>query len=144
MPKIKATIDIDAPREHVFAAADPLRMPEWTIHVKEVLVTGGDGKSPGTTDRTTIQVTPRKNKLESVWTEYTQGQVFSRRFKGYFTGEERLTFSPTNNGTRVDWTYNYKPPYGVLGLIGAMVMMSRVVQNDMESSLENLKRAMET
>jgi uncharacterized membrane protein len=144
MPKIKAAIDIDAPREHVFAAADPLRMPEWTIHVKEVLVTGGDGKSPGTTDRTTIQVTPRKNKLESVWTEYTQGQVFSRRFKGYFTGEERLTFSPEGNGTRVVWTYDYTPPYGILGKIGALVMMSRVVQNDMESSLENLKRVMET
>lgn len=144
MPKIKATIDIDAPREHVFAAADPLRMPEWTIHVKEVLVTSGDGKSPGTTDRTTIQVTPRKNKLESVWTEYTQGQVFSRKFKGYLSGEERLTFSPTTAGTHVEWTYNYKPPFGIIGQIGALIMMSRVVQNDMESSLENLKRAMET
>jgi Polyketide cyclase / dehydrase and lipid transport. len=144
MPRIKATIDIDAPREHVFAAAEPTRMPEWTIHVKEVLITSGDGKSAGTTDRTTIQVTPRKNKLECIWTEYTQGQTFARKFTGYFTGEERLTFTPQDGGTRVEWTYNYTPPYGILGKIGALVMMSRVVQNDMESSLENLKRAMET
>ncbi|MEO8458809.1 MAG: SRPBCC family protein [Chloroflexota bacterium] len=144
MPKIKATIDIDAPREHVFAAADPLRMPEWTIHVKEVLVTGGDGKSPGTTDKTKLQITPLPTKLTSVWTEYTQGQVFSRKFSGGLKGEERLTFAPTSTGTHVEWTMNYTPPMGILGQIGAIVMMSRVVQNNMETSLETLKRVMET
>jgi uncharacterized membrane protein len=142
--RIKATIDIDAPREHVFAAAEPTRMPEWTIHVKEVLVTSGDGKSAGTTDRTTIQVAPLKNKLESTWTEYSQGQTFARKFTGDFAGEERLTFAPHDGGTRVEWTYSYTPPFGIIGKIGALVMMSRVFQNDMESSLETLKREMET
>ena len=31
MPKIKATIDIDAPREHVFAAAEPSKLPDWKV-----------------------------------------------------------------------------------------------------------------
>jgi uncharacterized membrane protein len=143
MPHIKATIDIDASRDHVFAAAEPLKMPEWTVHVKEVLVTGGDGKSPGTTDRTTIQVTPRKNKLESEWTEYQQGAVWARKFKGYLSGTERMRFWPHEGGTRVEWVFDYKPPFGPIGAIGALLVMQRVVQNNMESSLETLKRELE-
>lgn len=144
MPRIKATIDIDAPREHVFAAAEPPRMPDWTIHVKEVVVTAGDGKSAGTTDRTIINVTPRRNQLDCTWTEFTQGEAYARRFTGYFEGEERLVFTAANGGTRVEWTYNYTPPFGIIGKIGAMLVMSRVVQNNMEASLDNLKREMET
>ena len=143
MPKLKATIDIDASRDHVFAAAEPLKMPEWTVHVKEVLVTGGDGKSPGTTDRTTIQVTPRKNKLESEWTVYRPGQEWARTFTGYLEGTERMRFWPHEGGTRVEWMYDYKPPFGPIGKIGALLVMSRVMQNNLESSLETLKRELE-
>lgn len=143
MPRIKATIDIDAPREHVFAAAEPSKLPDWTIHVAEVLITSGDGKSAGTTDRTTITVTPRKNTLESTWTDFRPGEAWARRFTGYFEGEERLTFTPSNGGTRVEWLYNYTPPYGPIGKIGALLVMSRVVQNNMETSLEKLKGDLE-
>jgi uncharacterized membrane protein len=143
MPRIKTHIDIDASRDHVFAAAEPLKMPEWTIHVKEVLITEGDGKSPGTKDRTTIQVTPRKNKLESEWTEYQPGAVWARKFTGYLSGTERMTFWPHEGGTRVTWTYDYKPPFGPIGAIGALLVMQRVVQNNMETSLETLKREIE-
>jgi uncharacterized membrane protein len=143
MPRLKATIDIDAPREHVFAAAEPPKLPDWAIHVTEVLITSGDGKSSGTTDRTTIHVTPRKNLLESTWTDFRPGEAWARRFTGYFEGEERLTFAVADGGTHVEWTYNYDPPYGILGKIGAMLVMSRVVQNNMETSLEKLKSELE-
>jgi hypothetical protein len=144
MPRIKVGIDIDATKEHVFAAAEPVNMPEWTVHVKEVTVTSGDGRSAGTTDRTVIQVTPRRNRLDSQWTEYNTGEAWARKFTGYFVGQERMTFTPANGGTRVEWLYDYSPPYGILGRFGAWFMMSRVVQNNMESSLENLKTALES
>ena len=143
MPKINVSIDIDAAPEHVFAAAEPTKMPEWTIHIKEVTVTSGDGKSTGTTDRTVIQATPRRNLLENTWTEYKQGETFTRRFTGYLEGTERMTFTAQNGGTRVEWLYDYKPPFGVIGKIGALLVMSRVMQNNLESSLENLKRELE-
>ena len=54
-----------------------------------------------------------------------------------------MTFTPAGNKTLVEWTYNYTPPYGFLGKIGALLVMSRVVQNNMETSLENLKQALE-
>jgi uncharacterized membrane protein len=143
MPRIKTAIDINAPREHVFAAAEPSKLPDWAIHVKEVLITSGDGKSSGTTDRTTINVTPRNNVLESTWTDFRPGETWARRFTGYFEGDERVTFTAANGGTRVEWTYNYTPPYGIMGKIGALLVMSRVVQNNMETSLEKLKGELE-
>jgi hypothetical protein len=143
MPRIKTQIDIDASRDHVFAAAEPLRMSEWAIHVKEVLVTAGDGKSAGTKDRTLIQVTPRTNKLESEWTEYQPGAAWARRFTGYLSGTERMRFWPHEGGTRVEWIFDYKPPFGPLGKIGAFLVMQRVVQNNMETSIETLKREIE-
>jgi uncharacterized protein YndB with AHSA1/START domain len=143
MPRVKTGIEIDAPREHVFAAAEPSKLPDWTIHVAEVVVTGGDGKSQGTTDTTYIKVTPRRNQLDHTWTDFRPGEAWARKFTGYFEGEERMTFTPEGNGTKVEWTYNYTPPYGILGKIGALLVMSRVVQNNMESSLENLKRELE-
>jgi hypothetical protein len=143
MPRIKTHIDIDASRDHVFAAAEPLKMSEWAIHIKDTIVTGGDGKSAGTTDRTLITVTPRTNKLESEWTEYQPGAVWARKFKGYLSGTERMTFWPHEGGTRVTWTYDYKPPFGPIGAIGALLVMARVVQNNMETSLETLKREIE-
>src|SRR3972149_4827523 len=124
MPRLRAVIDIHASKEHVFAAAEPPRMPEWTVHVKDVAITSGDGHSAGTKDRTTIHVTPRRNQLESEWTEYRPGETWARTFTGYFRGEERISFSAANGGTRVEWTYDYSPPYGILGKFGAWFMMS--------------------
>ncbi len=143
MPRLKAVIDIDAPREHVFAAAAPLKMPEWTVHVSDVTVTEGDGKTAGTRDRTIIKVTPRENTLESEWTEYRPGEVWARTFTGYLKGDERISLAEVDGGTRLEWTYNYTPPFGVIGKIGALLVTSRVVQNNMESSLDTLKRELE-
>ena len=143
MPRLKAVIDIDAPREHVFAAAEPLKMPEWTVHISEVTVTEGDGKTVGTKDRTIISVTPRKNTLESEWTEYSPGEAWARTFTGYLEGDERISLMEVDGGTHLEWTYNYKPPFGIIGQIGALLVTSRVVQNNMESSLDTLKRELE-
>jgi len=144
MPRLKAAIDIDAPREHVFAlAADPSRLPEWTTFIKERKVTSGDGKSAGTTDKTVIKVGPQRNNLEGTWTEYRPGETLARRFSGYFVGEESITFTPADGGTRVEWKVDYTPPYGLLGKFGAWFMMARIFQNELEASLENLKLALE-
>ena len=143
MPRLKAVIDIDAPREHVFAAAEPLKMPEWTVHVSDVTVTEGDGKTVGTKDQTIIRVTPRENTLDSKWTEYSPGEAWARTFTGYLKGEERISLADVDGGTRLEWTFNYTPPFGLVGKIVALLVTSRVVLNNMESSLDTLKRELE-
>ena len=145
MAKVVKSIRIDAPHEHVFAlATDVTRQPDWTTFVKEGLITSGDGKSAGTTDRTVVQVGPRATKAESVWTEYTTGERFARRATSGMEMEERMLFTPVGNGTDVQWAVNYTPPMGPLGKFMDVFMMNRVYQNEIEASLERLKEALET
>ncbi len=144
MPRLRAAIEIDAPREHVFAlAGDIAKRPEWTTFVNEVSITSGDGKSAGTKDKTVAKIGPQSKTWEGTLTEYEAGQVMARSFGGYFVGEERMTFEPSGNGTRVEWSVNYTPPFGLLGKFGAWFMMARFYQNELEGSLENLRAALE-
>ena len=144
MPRFKAVIDIDAPREHVFATAgDPLKQPEWTTWITESVITSGDGKSAGTTETTTIKVGPQKKVHDVTWREYNAPEVLAREFTGYLTVQERLECTEANGGTRVEWSIDYTPPFGIIGKIGAFIAMARIFQNELEASLENLKRELE-
>ena len=144
MPRLTAAIEIDAPSDHVFAvAADLSKRPDWTTFVKEVLITSGDGKSSGSTDRTVAKIGPQRKTWEGILTQYQPGELLERKFEGYFVGEERMAFAPAGNGTRVEWYVNYTPPFGILGKFGAWFMMARIYMNELEGSLENLKRELE-
>jgi len=144
MPRLKAAIEIDAPREHVFAiAGDLTKRPQWTTFVKEVTLSAGDGKGVGTKDRMIAKIGPRPNRWDGEITEYRPGEVLARKFSGYFVGEERITLTPSGNGTVVEWRVNYTPPFGLIGKIGAFLLMARVYQNELEGSLENLKAELE-
>jgi len=142
--RVLKSIRIDAPREHVFAlATDVTRQPDWTTFVKEGLITSGDGRSAGTTDRTVVKVGPRATKAENVWTEYATGEVFARRATIGMEMEEKLTFTPAGSGTEIQWMVVYKPPLGLLGKLMDVFMMNRVYQNEIEGSLERLKAELE-
>lgn len=145
MARVVKSIRIDAPREHVFALATDLsRQPDWTTFVKEGAITSGDGKSAGTTDRMVVRIGPRATKLEGVWTEYTTGERFARRATSGLKMEERMLFTPVGNGTDVQWSVSYDPPFGPIGKFMDVFMMNRVYQNEIEGSLERLKAELET
>lgn len=145
MAKIVKSIDIDAPREHVFAlAVDPAKQPEWSTFIKEVTITSGDAKSAGTTDRCLIKVGPRATPVEAEWTEYNPNEAFARRATSGMVMQGRMAFTQSNGGTRVQWTIDYTPPMGMLGKLVSVIFMDRVFQNEVEASLENLKTALES
>lgn len=144
MPRIHKSIDIDAPREQVFAlAADVTKQPQWTTFVRETQIISGDGKSEGSADRSVIKIGPRARTVEHIWTEYRPGEVFARRTTTGMDLRERITFAPADGGTRVEWTVEYTAPMGLLGAFLDVAFMNRVYQNEIEASLENLKARLE-
>ena len=145
MAQVVKSIEIDAPREHVFALATDLsRQPDWTTFVKEGLITSGDGKSPGTRDRTVFKVGIRSTKAENLWTGYTPGELFARKTISGIRQEETMAFTPAGNGTLVQWNVTYRPPLGLIGRFMDVFMMNRIYQNEIEGSLEKLKAALES
>ena len=85
------------------------KRPEWTTFVKETTITSGDGSSPGSTDKTIAKIGPTKHKWDGTLLEFRPAEEYVRRFGGYFSGEERLTFTPNGNATRVEWNVDYTP-----------------------------------
>jgi len=145
LARVAKSIQIDAPREHIFAlATDIARQPDWTTFVKEGLITSGDGKSAGTRDRTTFKVGPRSTTAENLWTAYNPGELFTRRSVMGMTQEETMQFTPAGNSTLVQWIVDYRPPMGPMGRFMDALMMNRVYQNEIEGSLERLKAALES
>jgi uncharacterized membrane protein len=144
LPHIRKSIDIQATPEEVFAqAVDPDNQTVWSLFLKNVDVIFGDGKSEGSSFRWTFKLGPRAQSVEAVISEYRENQAYGRRAVRQFNLEDKMLFSPSDGGTRVEWDIEYKPPFGLLGTMMDALYMNRVFQNDIESSLENLKAQIE-
>lgn len=123
---------------------DAARQPDWITFIKEIEVTSGDGKSAGTTDRCVFKLGPRTQTFEAEWTEYEANESFARRATSGATMQGRMTFTPVDGSTLVQWTIEYQPPFGPLGALFDLLFMNRVFQNEIEESLGKLKEALET
>ena len=144
MPRIRKTIEIEASPEHVFSyATNASTQTGWVKFLKQIDITSGDGQSQGTTDRCVVKLGPRAQAVDAVWTEYDAPRAFARKTTGGMAMEGRMTFQPSDAGTRVEWTIGYKPPMGPLGAVVDALFMNRVFQNEIEESLESLKAQLE-
>ena len=144
MPRIRKHIEIQAPRDQVFAlAADPSQQAEWATFLEQVEVTSGDGESVGTKDKHVMKLGPRSQQIEAEWTEYKEPEAFASRATSGMSIERRMSFSPVGQGTRVDWVIRYSPPMGPIGLFVDVLFMNRLFQNQVEESLERLKAQLE-
>ena len=144
MPHIVKMIDIDASPENVFNyATNASTQPDWVKFLREIDITSGDGKSKDTRDRCVIKLGPRAQAVDAVWTEYDPPRTFARKATGGMEMEGRMTFEPRDQGTRVQWSIQYRPPMGPMGLMVDALFMNRVFQNEVEESLESLQAQLE-
>jgi|DewCreStandDraft_5_1066085.scaffolds.fasta_scaffold01736_10 uncharacterized membrane protein len=146
MPRIRKGIDIEATPEQVFAEiADPARQTEWALPFREIEVVEGDGKSQGSVQRWQFKVGPRAETLTAIVTDYKENRSIAREVReGPLAYRDRLSVVPqTGEVTRVEWLVEYEPPMGMLGRLMDALLMNRVFQNDIETSLERLKVRLE-
>jgi uncharacterized protein YndB with AHSA1/START domain len=144
VPQIRKSIDISASPENVFGyVTNPKTVLDWMRFIREMEVTSGDGKSAGTRDRAVFKLGPRAQRQEGEWTEYNPPSSFVRTVNEGTKMESRMTLSPLDDGTRVEWLMLYTPPMGPVGMAVDAFFMNRVFQNEMEESLETLKAQLE-
>jgi len=146
MPQVSKSIEISAPRERVFQeAADPVKQPDWALLLNRVELTQGDGRTLGSKQAWQFKVGPRAQNLEATVTRFVENEYVSREATGALALEESMNFVALDpNLTRVHWTFEYTPPLGRLGRLLDLVLVNRVFQNDVETSLEALKARLET
>jgi len=147
MPRIRKYVDIQAPPANVFLEiANPLHQMEWALPFRDIEVAEGDGVSQGSIQRWIFQVGPKSYQLEAVVRESRQGSTIAREVvEGPLLFRDRFSLIPQGaEVTRVEWMVEYEPPMGPLGRLLDALILHRVFQNDMETSLERLKRRLES
>ena len=145
MPRLDNSIDIKAPADQVFAfVSDITTHPEWVKWTKEAQVTSLDRSGVGSTTAGVMQVGPKKEKIETLTTEFKEGQFVTRRNTRGMDMTDRLSVLPFGDGTKVAWSIDYSPPMGSMGKLMDMLFMERLFDQLMKDSLNNLKERLES
>src|SRR5688572_19341131 len=145
MPRLDNSIDIKAPVDKVFGyIADASAHPEWVKWTKRADITSLEHKGVGATTAEVMQVGPKKENIETLTTEFKDGQFFTRRNTRGMEMTSRLSVLPFGDGTKVAWSVDYVPPMGGMGKLMDMVFMERLFDQLMKDSLTNLKERLET
>jgi uncharacterized membrane protein len=145
MPRLDTSIDIKAPVDQVFAfVSDVTTHPDWVKWTKDAEVTSLDRNGVGSTTAGVMQVGPKKEKIETLTTEYKDGQFVTRRNTRGMEMTDRLSVLPFGEGTKVAWSIDYSPPMGSMGKLMDMLFMERLFDQLMKDSLTNLKERLES
>lgn len=145
MPRLDNSIDIKATPDQVFAyLSDVTTHPEWVKWTKDAEVTSVEPKGVGATSSEVMQVGPKKETVETLTTEYKEGQFMTRRHTRGLEMTDRMSVLPFGDGTKVAWSIDYSPPMGSMGKLMDLLFMERLFDQLMKDSLTNLKDRMES
>ena len=147
MSKVTVQIDIDAPKEEVFAAMlDPERLGDWvTIHRKVDRTSGGELREGFEMDQTlSLRGAPFKVKWTLTQYEPSHEATWEGRGPGgsYARTAYRLSDTP-RGGTRFDYLNEYKAPGGFLGAAASRALVGGTSETEARKSLERLKNLLE-
>lgn len=146
MSEVRATVEIDAPPEEVFAAAmAPERTPDWVTIVVRV-----EGHDPGELregfkmrQRLCLRGVPftvewELTKLDAPHFARWEGKGPAR---SKAITENRL--EPRDGGTHFTYTNEFKTPFGPLGAVAATAVMGGIPEREATASLARLKALVE-
>ena len=146
MSEVRATVEIDAPPEEVFAAAmDPQRTPDWVTIV--IRVEGHDSgelrKGYKMRQRLCLRGVPftvewELTKFEAPTFARWEGKGPAR---SKAITENRL--EARDGGTHFIYTNEFKTPFGPLGAVAAGALMGGVPEREATASLQALKAMVE-
>ena len=146
MTAVKATIDIDAPPEDVWAALmDPTRLREWvTIHRKL-------GKSPKPPlelgDELDQTLCLRGVNFKVHWTvqeaDPPRHAVWEGRGPARSKARTVYEVRANGDGTRFAYHNEFNAPMGPLGSAASRVLMGDLPQREANASLQRLKHLLE-
>jgi uncharacterized protein YndB with AHSA1/START domain len=146
MSEVRATIDIDAPPDVVFATAmEPASTPDWVTIVLRV-----EGHDPGALRagykmRQRICLRGVPFTVEWTLTDYEAPHFARWEGKGPARSkaitENRL--EAKGGGTHFTYTNEFKTPFGPLGKIAAGAIMGGVPEREATASLKALKALVE-
>jgi coenzyme Q-binding protein COQ10 len=143
MSQIKKSIFVNASTEKIWnTASDPNHWADWYVGLKEVKSIVGDG-SAGTTCEMTFDMSGMKMQFKHTVLEWDPPRKWVGRTEGAIDSISTWTYEPEGEGTRVSVVMDYTVPGSVLGKIADKLVIERRNAEDMEKTLQNLKKLCE-
>ena len=143
MAKIERSILINASGDRIDEITrDGKRLTEWYTGI-EKSEPDDVYPNPGGKVVMTYKSGGVKFDLTQTVLERTEGQSAKYKMEGMITGTNHWVFTPEREGTRVKATFDYGMPGGVLGKLADKLVVERMNIENLEKSLENLKKLVE-
>ena len=147
MTLVKATIDIEAPRERVYDfMLDPGRLDDWvTIHRR---INARDSGAPreGYEMEQTLCLRGANFKVHWTLTEADRPDRATWEGRGPAHSYARTSYAlreANGGGTRFEYENEFKAPGGLLGAAASRMLIGGVPEREAHRSLERLKALLE-
>ncbi len=143
MAKVERSILIHASGDQIdVITRDGKRLAEWYAGVEKA-EPDEVYPNPGGKIVMTYKSGGAKFDITQTVLERTEGQGAKYQMEGMITGTNSWVFTPQEGGTLVTATFDYEMPGGVLGKLADKMIVERMNTENLEKSLENLKKLVE-
>lgn len=144
MTRIDKSIEIAASPEDVWTAILPENMPQWFEPFEKVEWTSQEKHKAGSTFRVSSDMVDTKSSWDAVMTEVKENELgVWRTTSGSIDGVATASLSPTESGTRLSVSMDYKLPYSVIGRMLDKIRVQKELSRDFEVGLADLKYILE-
>ena len=143
MAKVERSILINASGEKIDEIPrDGKRLAEWYAGIEKA-EPDDVYPNPGGKIVLTYKSGGARFDITQTVLERIEGQSAKYQMEGMITGTNHWVYAPEGAGTRVKATFDYQMPGGVLGKLADKVIVERMNVENLEKSLDNLKKLAE-
>jgi carbon monoxide dehydrogenase subunit G len=137
--------DLDGPPGLVWEIlTDWERQSEWMLEMAEIVVTSAAREGVGVEAKATVSIAGIKTTDVVRVDVWEPEEHLGLRHEGWVRGRGDIRLSPNGNrGTRIDWTEELHPPWGIFGAIGLRLfrpLLARTFRRDL-ALLQKLVRS---
>ena len=143
MAKVERSILINASGDQIdVITQDGKRLAEWYAGVEKA-EPDDVYPNPGGKIVMTYKSGGAKFDITQTVLEHNAGQSAKYKMEGMITGTNHWVYTPQGEGTLVKATFDYEMPGGVLGKLADKMVVERMNTENLEKSLNNLKKLAE-
>ena len=143
MAKVERSILINASGDQIdVITQDGKRLAEWYAGVEKAEPDDAY-PNPGGKIVMTYKSGGAKFDITQTVLERNAGQSAKYKMEGMITGTNHWVYTPQGEGTLVKATFDYEMPGGVLGKLADKMVVERMNTENLEKSLNNLKKLAE-
>ena len=140
MTKIEKSIEINAPLNKVFSLIRWDTVPEYYDSIKKVEWTSEPKMKVGATVHVVSDIAGAKGEWDAEITEYKDNEKVSwRTTSGNMTIIYNATLDPVKAGTKLTTSFDYEPPYSILGKLIDKLRIHKALEKEAETALEKMK-----